>query len=270
VSLPEGQYAEINGHRVHFHVVGTGPALVFLHGSGPGASGWSNFIGNAEVFAAAGFQCVLVDNLGYGLSSKPDLDYGMDVIAAGTVAVLDQLGIEVCTLVGNSHGGAQAMWLVLNHPERVERLILMAPGGLETRETYMSMRGIRSMMRCIYGPEGITLAGMQKVFEKQLFDTSCVPEGVVQQRYELSLTQPTRVFRTLAVPDLSERLGEITCPTLALWGVNDLFCPVSGAEKLATGIPNCRVTVFSQCGHWVMVEKRAAFDRLVLDFLNHG
>lgn len=270
MSLPEGHYATADGLRVHFHSLGDGPAVVFLHGSGPGASGYSNFIGNAEVLAAAGFRCVLVDNLGYGRSDKPDRDYGMDFIAAGTLAVLDACGIDRATLVGNSHGGAQAMWLALNHPQRVERLVLMAPGGLEDRDTYMSMRGIRSMMRCIYGPEGITLAGMKKVFEKQVVDPACVPEGVIEARYALAMTQPTRVFRTLAVPNLAERLPDIHVPTLGLWGADDLFCPVSGAERLARGIPNCRVTTFSQCGHWVMVEKRQDFDRLLLDFLTHG
>ena len=74
MSLPEGHYATADGLRVHFHSLGDGPAVVFLHGSGPGASGYSNFIGNAEVLAAAGFRCVLVDNLGYGRSDKPELD----------------------------------------------------------------------------------------------------------------------------------------------------------------------------------------------------
>ncbi len=271
MSLPEGRYAQVGEAVVHHHIVGDGDqTLLWLHGSGPGASGWSNFHENAEVLVGHGYRSILPDNLGYGRSTRADRDHGMEYIAQGTLGLMDALGIERCTLVGNSHGGAQALWLALEHPERVERLVLMAPGGLETRETYMAMSGIRSMMRCIYGPEGITLDGMRRVFEKQLHDPTCVPEGVVESRYELALTQPTRVFRTLAVPELASRLPEVSQPTLGLWGAEDLFCPVSGAQTLAKGVPDCRVTVFSECGHWVMVEKRAAFDRLLLDFLTHG
>ena len=95
----------------------------------------------------------------------------------------------------------------------------MAPGGLETRETYMEMRGIRSMMRCIYGPEGITLDGMQRVFTKQVVDPGRVPEGVIARRYEVAMTQPRHVFEAMRVDNLTDRLPEITQPTLALWGV---------------------------------------------------
>jgi len=272
MSLPEGRYAQVGeGLRVHYHDLGQGDrAVLFLHGSGPGASGWSNFAANAEPLATAGFRCILADNLGYGLSSKPDLDYGMDFIADGNLALMHSLGIERYAIVGNSHGGGQAIRIALRHPERVSKLVLMAPGGLEEREVYMQMRGIRSMLRCVFGPEGLTLEGMQKVFERQLFDPGCVPADVVQQRYEVALTQPLRVFRTLEVPNQEDQLAELRCPVLGLWGANDLFCPVSGAMKLATRVPDCRVTVFNRCGHWVMVEKKALFDRLALDFLQHG
>ncbi len=272
MTMPEGRFAEIGrGWQLHYHLLGEGPPVVFLHGSGPGASGWSNFAANGQALADAGFQAVLVDSLGYGRSSKPtDVPYSLDVMGGTVLDLLDVLGFERATLVGNSQGGAIAIKLALDHADRVSSLVLMAPGGLEPRETYMEMRGIRSMLRCIYGPEGITREGMRKVFEKQLYDSSLVTDALVAERTAVALEQPTHVFRSMQVDYLADRLPELCMPVLGLWGADDQFCPVSGATTLATRVPEARVTVFSRCGHWVMVEYRMVFNRLLLDFLNHG
>lgn len=264
----------VNGWQLHvvdYPADSAHPPLVFLHGSGPGASGVSNFHDNAVVFQAAGYRCLLVDSLGYGDSDKPtDVPYSLAVMSGALVGALDALDLGTVCLVGNSQGGAIAIRTALDHPSRVASMILMAPGGLEPRETYMQMRGIRSMLRCIYGPEGITEFGMRKVFEKQLFDSSLVTDTLVADRTRVALTQPRHVFETMKVDNQSARLGALQCPVLGLWGANDLFCPVSGATTLATQVPRCRVTVFSQCGHWVMVEHAEAFNRLCLDFLEKG
>jgi len=272
MSLPEGQFAEVgDGLKMHYHAYGDGKPVLFIHGSGPGASGYSNFRHNAPAFVAAGYQPILIDSLGYGLSSKPEnVDYTLDFMSSGAVRLMDALGHQTFSIVGNSQGGAQAIRIALEHPDRVEKLILMAPGGLEEREVYMELKGIRSMLRCIYGPEGITLFGMRKVFEKQLYDPGLVTDELVQSRYDISMTQPTHVFRTMKVDNQTEQLHEIACPVLGLWGMNDVFCPPSGAQKLAERCQNARVTTFTKCGHWVMVEHKEVFDRLCVDFLTHG
>lgn len=272
-ALPLGRLVDVgDGLQLHAHVIGEGQPILFLHGSGPGASGWSNFRSNAEFLAPHGYACVLLDSVGYGHSSKPTEPlYTLDFMAGLALKAMDGLGFtEQFVALGNSQGGAQAIWLALHHPARIKSLVLMAPGGLEDRDTYMAMRGIRSMMRCLYGPEGLTLGGMQQVFAKQVFDTACMPEDVVEQRFEIGKAQPIEAFKNMRVANQEDRLGEIGCPTLGLWGMNDLFCPPSGATKLATGIPDCRVILLNRCGHWVMVEHADTFNRAVLDFLTHG
>ena len=136
---PEGTFVDVGeGLTMHCNVVGSGPVVAFLHGSGPGASGWSNFAANAEALAKAGYQSVLIDSIGYGRSSKPtDRDYTLGFMSDCAVRLLSALGHERYTLVGNSQGGAQAIRIALEHPDRVDRLVLMAPGGLEARERYM-------------------------------------------------------------------------------------------------------------------------------------
>lgn len=265
--IPEGTYVDIGDDlRIHVHDLGRGAPVVFVHGSGPGASGWSNFKKNAPAFVDAGYRVILVDNLGFGYSSKPDCDYPLDFVVGGLRRALDRLGIERCAVVGNSHGGACAIQLALDEPARVDKLVLMAPGGLEEREVYMKMSGIRTMMKVFLG-EGVTREGMRKVFGLQLHDPSQLAEETLDERLQIAETQPKRVMASLAVPHLTPRLRELACPVLGWWGIDDNFCPPSGATTLARECRDARVTLLSRCGHWVMVEHPARFNRGTLEFL---
>ena len=271
--VPEGQYVDVgDGLSVHYHTAGDGYPVVFLHGSGPGASGWSNFRRNYPQFAAAGLRAIVPDTLGFGYSSKPEnTDFGMDFVLGALRRFLDALGIERCAVVGNSHGGALAISLALADPARVSKLILMAPGGLEERETYMKMAGIRAMMRSVFTKEGtlreLTRESLRPVFELQLYDQSLVTEELLDERVSIARLQPPRVFTTLAVPHLAPRLGELKCPIFALWGMDDQFCPATGAVTIARSCKQARVLMLTECGHWVMVERATLFNKLCIDFL---
>jgi 4,5:9,10-diseco-3-hydroxy-5,9,17-trioxoandrosta-1(10),2-diene-4-oate hydrolase len=271
-AVPEGKYVEIgDGLRVHYHEQGTGPAVLFLHGSGPGASGWSNFRHNYPAFAEAGFRAIVPDTLGYGYSSKPDgIDYTLDFLEGAVERFLGALGVTKCAVVGNSHGGAMSIRLAVRRPELVERLVLMAPGGLEERETYMKMDGIRTMMKAFMDPAGITRESMRKVFEKQLFDTSLVTDELLDERVQIAELQPKRVLTSMVVPNLAEEIRSISCPIFNLWGVDDKFCPMSGAITIAQRCKQARVTLLTECGHWVMVEKRAFFNDACTRFLHES
>ncbi len=270
-AVPEAKYVDIgDGLKVHYHEAGdpNAPVVLFLHGSGPGASGWSNFKQNYPYFADRGYRALIPDTLGFGYSSKPDVDYGMDFVVGAHKRFLDALGVDKCAVVGNSHGGASAIQLALNHPDVVTKLVLMAPGGLEVTETYMKMKGIRTMMKVFMAPGGLTAEGMRKVFGLQLFDPEQVTDEVIQERLQVAELQPKRVLATLRVPHLAPRLPELQCPVFALWGVQDQFCPVSGATTIAESVPGARVMLLSNCGHWVMVEHTNLFNRLCVDFLD--
>jgi 4,5:9,10-diseco-3-hydroxy-5,9,17-trioxoandrosta-1(10),2-diene-4-oate hydrolase len=270
-AVPEGKFADIfGGLRIHYHEAGQGKPLLFLHGSGPGASGWSNFRRNYPYFAERGYRVIVPDTIGYGYSSKPeDVDYTLDFLVGAVKKFLDAIGVEKCAVIGNSHGGAMSMKLALDHPQLVERLVLMAPGGLETRETYMEMAGIKTMMK-VFFKEGITRESMRKVFELQLWDKKLVTDELLEERTQIANLQPKKVLSSMQVPNLSGELAKIQCPTFGLWGVDDQYCPVSGAMTIAKGVAGSRVLMLSQCGHWVMVEHCDVFNRLCLDFLNEG
>lgn len=268
-AVPEGKYTDVgDGLRIHYHEAGQGFPVVFVHGSGPGASGWSNFKGSYPYFAENGFRAIVPDTLGFGYSSQPDdVDYDFPFVLGGLERFLQRLGITRCALVGNSHGGALSIQLALDEPALVSKLVLMAPGGLEERERYMEMKGIRSMMKAVTAPEGITRESMRKVLGHQLFDPSRITDAIVEERFQVASKQPKRVLTTLRVPHLAPRLGELQCPVLAFWGNEDQFCPVSGATTLSERCKRSRVMRISQCGHWVMVEHTALFNKVSVEFL---
>jgi len=158
-SIPVGHFADIPEvagapRRVHYHDLGKGEAVIFLHGAGAGASGYSNFKGNYPVFAQGGYRTIVPDLLGFGLSSKPDIPmYDLDFFVAGVKGLIDALGLNKVTLLGNSLGGAVALGYALAYPNEVDRLILMvaAKPGLKCLAAF-------SLCRWSYGVNRATNA----------------------------------------------------------------------------------------------------------------
>ena len=270
-AVPEGKYVEVgDGITMHYHEAGSGDrgAVLFVHGSGPGASGWSNFKGNYPLLAERGYRTIVPDTMGYGYSTKPeDGGFSLDDVAAQYKALLDSLGIDRVTVIGNSQGGAIAITMALNYPDLVDKLVLMAPGGLEARETYMDMEGIKAMIHVLY-KEGVSKETLRKVFRLQLHDESKVTDEVIEERFQIAMTQHKDNIARIRVANQEDRLSEIQCPVLCFWGANDKFCPVSGASKIASRCANSRTILISSCGHWVMVEYAKLFNDLTLQFLD--
>ncbi|WP_271103847.1 alpha/beta fold hydrolase [Pseudomonas tohonis] len=271
-ALPQGRFATLpDGLRLHYLDVGEGEPVVFIHGSGPGASGHSNFKQNHPVFAEAGYRVIVPDLPGYGASDKPETVYSLDFFVAALRGLLDALEIQRCVLVGNSLGGAIAIQLALDEPKRVSRLVLMAPGGLmEKEQYYLQMEGIQKMGAAFANGELNDAAGMRRLLGLQLFDPALISDETVEERVAVVQQQPRCVLSTMQVPNLTERLAELACPILGFWGMNDRFCPVSGAQTMMERCRAIRFVLLSECGHWVMVEHRALFNRTCLDFLAEG
>lgn len=273
--IPVGHFVDIapvagSAQRIHYHEQGEGEVVIFLHGAGTGASGYSNFKGNYPAFAQAGYRCIVPDLLGYGLSSKPDIEqYDLDFFIAGVKGLVDALGLKHITLLGNSLGGAVALGYALAHPQDVKRLILMAPGGVEDLDTYLAMPGIANMFK-VYQSGKTGATAMREVMTMQLFDPTLLTDDIINERAPIAETQTQAARSILKVPNMTERLHELRCPVFGFWGVNDQFNPVSGTTKLVDNCPQARIIVLNQCGHWVQVEHREMFNRACIDFLQHG
>lgn len=267
--LPEQHYIDLpNGIKLHYLEKGEGEqTVIWLHGSGPGASGYSNFKGNYPAFSEAGFNNIILDLPGFGRSDKPNnVNYDLDFFVTCLNHFIEQLDLGPCVLLGNSLGGAIALGQTLSHPDTVSRLILMAPGGVEERETYFQMEGIQRMVT-IYNQGPMDTEKMRQVMSLQLYDSSGLTDDILAERAKVAVTQPANLFSTMMVPNMTSKLSEIQVDCLGFWGTNDVFNPPSGTHKFLDNMPSARFILLNRCGHWVQVEHRDYFNRMCIDFL---
>jgi 4,5:9,10-diseco-3-hydroxy-5,9,17-trioxoandrosta-1(10),2-diene-4-oate hydrolase len=270
--LPEGHYAQCaNGYKMHYLDKGEGEVVVFLHGSGPGASGYSNFKGNFPVLVEAGYRCLILDHIGYGFSDKPDnVDHPLSFFVQCIKQTLDCAGVKKCTLIGNSLGGAIAIGLALEYPELIEKLILMAPGGLSELAEYQQMPGMKKVFQVFGSAEPVTPAVMKDLFATALmFDPAYATDDLVAERMQIMQIMNGHVMASMYIPVLTERLGELQCPVLGFWGMEERMMPDNGIMAMARNVKRLQLVLLTQCGHWVMVEHEALFNRSCIDFLQH-
>ena len=266
--LTRKTYSVTGGYDISVAEMGSGPAVVFIHGSGPGASGASNFRQNAGAFAEAGYRVILPDLIGYGASSKPEgLDYTLDLFTNTLFEALQAHGVEKAILVGNSLGGGIALQMAMDHPGFAERLILMAPGCIHPREEYFKMPGIAGMVSSFGGPD-FNEDEQRRLITNLVYDPVHVTDELVKERFAVARIQPKDVIVRMRTPDLGPRLGELKMPILLFWGYNERFMPLEGIQLFFEACEDVRCVTFNKVGHWVQVERTDEFNRYSLEFLN--
>jgi 4,5:9,10-diseco-3-hydroxy-5,9,17-trioxoandrosta-1(10),2-diene-4-oate hydrolase len=267
----------VDGVDVHYHEAGTGRPLIMLHGSGPGVSAWSNFRHNLPVFAEK-FRVIMPDLPGFGRSALPELKEVYPLDAARRLArLMDELEIESAPMVGNSMGGAVAAEVAGHLPERLDRMAIMGSGGLSVSlfQTEPS-EGFQRLFAFLGDP---TRDRMVEWIETMLFDKALITDELVDERMR-NATADGVLDRTRAVfgamfdltlretyTPLWKRLETITAPTLMLWGREDRMLPYDQAHLANRWLPNIELHTFANCGHWIQVEKKTQFERVVLEFL---
>jgi 4,5:9,10-diseco-3-hydroxy-5,9,17-trioxoandrosta-1(10),2-diene-4-oate hydrolase len=271
----------VSGKPLFVAESGSGPAVVMLHGGGPGASGVSNFSRNIDALAA-NFRVIVPDMPGYGRSIKGvDQSDPFGYLADMIRGMLDGLGIDNAHLIGNSYGGAAALRLALDTPHRVDRLVLMGPGGIGTTRGAPTA-GLRSLMSYYTGdgPSREKLAHFIRAY--LVYDGAAVPDELIDRRFAASIDPevvadpPLRrpsgplALRTLWRMDLTRdaRLKTLHTPTLVLWGRDDKVNRPSGGPMLLNTMPNAELVMTSHTGHWMQWERAELFNRLVTDFLS--
>lgn len=261
--------------QIHYHDVGSGDeTVVMLHGSGPGASGWSNFNRNVEPLVDAGYRVVLMDCPGWS-KSDPIVSTGSrsELNGRALKGLMDALGIERTDLIGNSMGGHSAVAFALANPERVGKLVLMGGGTGGTNVLMPAPTEGIKLIGAVYRDP--TLENLKRLMNVFVYDTSNVTEQLIQSRLENMLARRDHLENFVRsaeanprqFPDVAYRLGEIKAPALLIWGRDDRFVPLEVGLRLLGGLPNAELHVFSRCGHWAQWEHAEKFNRLVLDFL---
>ena len=263
--------------QVHYNDCGAGDeTVVMLHGSGPGATGWANFHRNVDAFVGAGYRVVLMDCLGWGKSDPIVCTGSRSELNAQTLkALLDVLKLDKVHIVGNSMGGHSAVAFALANPTRVGKLILMGGGtGGPSQFVPMPTEGINLLQGLYREP---TIENLKKMMNVFVFDPSSMTEALFQARLDNMLARTDHLenfVKSLAAnpkqfPDQGPRLGEISAPTLVIWGRDDRFVPMDVGLRLIWGMPNAELHIFNRCGHWAQWEHADKFNRMVLDFLAH-
>lgn len=271
----------VRGKDIFYAETGSGPAAVFLHGGGPGATGTSNYSRNIDALAKH-FRVIVPDMPGYGRSTKSlNQSDPFGYLADTMRGLLDLLGIDTAHLIGNSYGGAAALRLALDTPHRVGRLVLMGPGGIGTTRN-LPTAGLNSLLG-YYGGDGPTRGKLEAFIRTYLvYDGASVPDDLIDLRYRASIdpevvaNPPLRrpagptALRTLWRMDLTRdsRLKSLPTPTLVLWGQDDKVNRPAGGPMLASIMPNAQLVMTSRTGHWMQWERARFFNQLVADFLS--
>jgi pimeloyl-ACP methyl ester carboxylesterase len=254
----------IHGYRRAFLLagprLGTAPVLWLIHGIGDSSRTWEEVV----PLLAQGYTVVAPDLLGHGASDKPRADYSIGGFANGMRDLMVVLGVDRATVVGHSLGGGVALQFAYQYPERVERLVLVASGGLGA-EVHPVLRAAAlpgastAIAMSVLSPFRIPVVTASRMIAKLgLFDRNDVEE--VAHVWEGLRDRSTRAafLRTLrAVVDLRgqsvtsrDRLYlTAAIPTLLVWGQRDPVLPVEHAREAADALPGARLEVVARAGH---------------------
>jgi pimeloyl-ACP methyl ester carboxylesterase len=262
------------GIGTNYHDLGTAtadnPPVLLLHGSGPGVSAWANWR-TALPGLARGRRVLAPDIVGFGYTDRPDdFTYDRDNWITHLLGFLDAHDLPQVSLVGNSFGGALALWLAATHPERVHRLVLMGSAGV----SFPLTPGLDAVWG--YQPSPDAMAGVMRYFAH---DPTRITDDLVQLRYQASKRPGVaEAYSTmfpaprqdgieqLALTD--DELRRIPHPTLLVHGRDDQVIPVSTSQRLNQLIDHSELHVFGRCGHWVQIEAGDRFVDLVTAFLD--
>jgi 2-hydroxy-6-oxonona-2,4-dienedioate hydrolase len=248
----------------------TAPVVVCLHGTGGHAEA---FVRNIALLSRS-FRVVAYDLPAHGWSDAPERSYEIDGYISHLMALLNHLGIQRASFVGQSLGGWIAARLALSSPTLVDRLVLVAPGGAASDPVVMERIRESSMAAA-------TGSSWQAVANRVTWiwgDSKTVPQELVACRYAMyhQATSAARMQKVLTLQDPLVRQrntindadwGRLSQTTLLVWGDRDEVVPVSVGERLDRLIPSASLLLLRGAGHWPQFEQAAAFNTALMDFL---
>jgi 2-hydroxymuconate-semialdehyde hydrolase len=265
-----GRTVDVGGITTNYHDQGDGPPVLLLHGSGPGVSAWANWRLTIPALAKR-FRVVAPDILGFGYTERPDgVRYEPATWMRHLTGLLDALGLDRVSVVGNSFGGALALRLAVEQPQRVDRLVLMGSVGVPFPLT--------EGLDAVWGYEP-SVASMRRLLDLFAYDRSLVSDDLARLRYDASARPGVQEayasmfpaprqssVDALVVPE--ESIRGIGHETLVIHGRDDRVIPLANSERLVRLIDRAQLHVYGRCGHWVQIEQAARFNELVAAFLD--
>jgi 2-hydroxy-6-oxonona-2,4-dienedioate hydrolase len=260
--------------KIRYYEAGEGYPLILIHGSGPGATGWSNFSRNIEALAQH-FHVYALDMPGWG-DSDPCTKETLDHVGA-TIQFMDTLGIAKAALVGNSMGGIVTLAVAVDHPDRVSHVITMGPGSSPMPRLFGAgdgpTEGLKYLQQAYRTP---TPEAMQALVNIMVFDKTFATPELCKARSDAALANPEHLTNFLDMLAKGgpinrwasmEALMKLQIPALLIHGRDDRVVHFEHSMVLNAHIPNSRLVLMNRCGHWAMIEHADEFNRLVTDFV---
>jgi len=269
----ESKFVTVEGLRLHYQELGSGYPVICIHGAGPGASSESNFKLNAGPFSEK-FRVILYDMPQYGKSAKvvltePRLKYNARILSG----FMDALKLDKVHIVGNSMGGQVAMKLGIDYPDRLTKVIIIGSTPMPPIFAPFPVEGIKMIAR-YYKGTGPSREKLRELLSTILYNPSFLTDDVFEERYQASIDPETvelfgKKQGEMPRENLGPDLHKLKAKLLAIWGMDDRFGALDVGLQLTRMVPDGQMHIFTKCGHWAQVEHAAAFNRLVLDFLNN-
>jgi 2-hydroxymuconate-semialdehyde hydrolase len=270
------------GYETYFYRAGNrnGEAILFIHGSGPGATAWSNWQHALPFFSEKGFDCIAPDLIGFGMTEHPSsppkgIRSWMRLWLDQIKLLLDTLEIKRTHLVGNSLGGAIALHLLSEESERIDRVVLMGPAGAPFR--------LAPELNRIWGfYEDPSAEGMAQIIRWFAYDESFIEDqldNISKMRFEAAMNPAVRrSYEAMLPPPRQQIVDDLVLPSatlrriqqhvLLVHGLNDPIVPVEASYYLVQYLPRVKMMIYGQCSHWTQVEYRDSFHSLLLSFFN--
>jgi pimeloyl-ACP methyl ester carboxylesterase len=277
VSDCEVNYLDLHGDRVAYREAGTGHALLLIHGMAGSSATWRGVL----PLLSKRYRVVAPDLLGHGESAKPRGDYSLGAFAAWLRDLLDELGINRATVVGQSLGGGVAMQFTYQHRQYCDRLVLISSGGLGPDLSVIlrlaSMPGAELVLPVI-APRPLvrignrlgswlTSAGMHSPQAGEMWNAySSMSDGQTRQAFLRTLRSVVD-HRGQAVSATNKLHLSSGLPTLLIWGDQDRIIPVSHGYATHAAVPGSRLEVLPGVGHFPHVESPTAVVQIIDDFI---
>ena len=253
------------GQKIHYVEAGTGPTVILLHGLGGSTQAWMfNIAPLAEKY-----HVVVPDQIGFGKSDKPLVNYRIRTYVDFLDQFCKQLKIERASLVGNSMGGWIAAAYTAAFPDRVDKLVLVDAAG------YAPPKDLDT--RTLYALNPTTREGMKALVSKVFYNKAFQTDAAIDQAIALRLaagdgyTINSITESIIRGEDfLDDTVKTIKRPTLIIWGRQDGLVPLAEGEHFNKDIAGSKLIVFDECGHVPNFEKAGEFNAAVLKFLGEG
>jgi pimeloyl-ACP methyl ester carboxylesterase len=268
----------LHGHPVAYYAAGSGPVVLLIHGITSSADAWQRVI----PALAERHTVVAPDLLGHGGSAKPRGDYSLGAYASGVRDLMAALGHQRATVVGHSMGGGIAMQLAYQFPERVERLALVSRGGLGREVGWVlraaTLPGAEWVLPVITrrGPRD-ALGLASGVLGRLGLRTAADVRGTALGLASLSDPRARRAFLHTARSILDSTGQRVSAtdrlylaegmPTLIVWGERDPMIPAAHGIAAHALIPNSRLELFPDAGHYPFDEDPERFAAMLSDFV---